>query len=103
MRLVYLIYDYTDNAVIDELEIEITRLINEDDETIYFSPLHAFGWQYGSWDFSYSPDMCVEMMKRCDSALVITPPNGTVDDEMDAADRAGLVVDIAPEVRHWYY
>lgn len=104
MRLVYLIYDYSDYNNMQELEGKIERLIAEDDgETIFFSPLHTFGWQYGYWDYAEGAELCDDIMGRCDHALVISGPFGTVPDEIAAAEQAGLTVDYDAEVQETFY
>lgn len=103
MRLVYLIYEYNRYSERQEFEDKIAELIEEDEDTMYFSPLHAFGWLYDYWDFNVNPELCRDIMRRCDGALVISAPGGTVEDEIEAADEEGLIVDYEAGVWWSYY
>ena len=64
-----------EDAIKDLKEKRMSRVGNglhySSSNTVYFSPVHAFGWQYEETDYLEGLDYCLAMLDKCDELLLL--------------------------------
>lgn len=47
-------------------------LYYNNENTVYFSPVHAFGFQYNETDYMEGLDYCLSMLERCNELILLS-------------------------------
>lgn len=71
MNLIYISHPYggiKSNRI--NVENIVTELSKKQQENTYISPIHCFGFMYGTGSYENGLEMCLNLLERCDKMLV---------------------------------
>jgi hypothetical protein len=67
MKLIYVAHPFNgEKENVEKVEKIIRRLLTDNPDTVFLSPLHATGFYYHDVPYDVGMEHCLEMLRRCD-------------------------------------